>query len=284
MKTPFYSISFSIRFLIALAGLIFINLDQSFAQTPAGFNPDYPAWGRILARCASPQGFHYDQLKADRADLDLQLAELKSVTAERFQTMTRAERLALLINAHNIHAVRRIVDAYPVKSISRTTWSGTALWRRDIDLAGRRWSLRSLRDEIMGSNYRESRAIFLLNWGMKGCAPLAPAPVTVANLEDLLERQTTVFMQDSHYAKYDRRKQRFHASKLLKEYRLEIERDYSSLWAFIRRFGPQEDVPYLKNLPPRFVWMRFDSYLNDLPPIPPVILPSDLPAPPPASK
>ncbi len=139
------------------------------------------------------------------------------------------------------------------------------LSRRDIVAGGRRWSLLSLREEILSEEYGDIRALFALNWGMKGCAPLASAPLTTRNMNELLETQTRRFVQDPTRGRYEKYERRFHASPLIKEYWEEFERQYSSPWAFLRRFSRPYDAEHMEKFPPKFFWLEFDESLNDVP-------------------
>lgn len=228
------------------------------------FDPNYSAWQRVLARCATPEGFDYAALKADRSDLARQLAEFGEVSQARFNRFAPRARLAFLINAHNAFAVHRIVINYPVDSIEQTRGLGSALKKRDIYLLGRRWSLEALRREIMDSRYNESRAIFALNWAMRGCAPLASPAVTGANVEALLERQTGRFVRDPARNRYSEEERRYDASDLLRRYRKAIERDFTTLHNFVMRYGPAEDAAPMALHLPRFRFLPFDTSLNDL--------------------
>lgn len=227
------------------------------------FDPTYAALDRILSHGATPAGFRYEELAKDPSDLKILKLELAEVTPEAYDAFTRDERLAFLINAHNIYALDRIVANYPVHSIEDTELIGSALEARDIRLAGRRWSLLELRNEIAGPSFKDSRAVFMLNWGMRGCPPLPEVAPTAANLEALLERQTRAFIQNEDYNRFIQREKRFEASPLLETYRMEIERDYTTLHLFLARFSSDRTSRTLKAFPPRIYFNRFDTTLND---------------------
>ncbi|MBI3737301.1 DUF547 domain-containing protein [Candidatus Sumerlaeota bacterium] len=267
------STSHSSRWFISL--LIPVTMQFACARNlkaPApsvSFDHQYTAWGRVLARCAADGGFHYGLLKQDSGDLEKAMAEIGAVTSPAFDGFSRDQRFAFLINAHNMFAVRRIVRDYPVKSMGRTSWIGSPLRRRDIRLLGRRWSLLSLRAAILEGDYYDVRALFVLNWGMKGCPPLPPSPVTAPNLNELLERRTADFIRDPRFGKYDPVNRRFHASRLIKDYAPLIERDYGTQWGFLRHFADPKDVNQITLFEPKFKWMKFDRSLNDASDLPP---------------
>lgn len=233
--------------------------------TAAPYDHETPRWAKVLARCATPDGFDYDLLRSDRTDFDAQLAEFEAVTPEAFERFQREERLAFLINAHNAFAVRRGLAAPPGSSLDATSGLLPATMVRDIRLLGRRRSLRGLRDEILGPGYKESRALFLLNWGMHGCADLPPYPVTPATLERLLEERTATFLRDRSRNVYDRANRVYHASPLLKRHRRILDRDFTTLWNFVERYATEEERAWMLERRPRFRFGEFERRLNDLP-------------------
>jgi hypothetical protein len=231
-------------------------------------DPSYTAFDRVLAGKSTDDGFRYDQLAIDPSDLKIMKLEMAEVSQKDYEGFTRDAQLAFLINAHNVFALDRILRDYPVDSIEDTELLGSAIRARDYRLAGRKWSLLDLREEIMGPKFKESRAIFVLNWGMRGCAPLPPVAATEDNLDDLLEKQTQAFIRNGDYNEFQRRRRRFLASPLLETYREEIERDYTTLHLFLQRFSEPGMADALRAFPPRIAFQRFDTALNDYVEIP----------------
>lgn len=257
---------FSRRFVLMLmVSAMALTLGACASKPPVfrpPFNHHYTHWGRVLAQCVTPDGFRYEVLKADPSALVSQLGELAIIDEAAFAGFNREERLAFLINAHNMYASWRIAEDYPVKSIGQTSIFWPALRRKDIWLAGKDWSLLSLREEILGPKYGDSRALFALNWGMRGCSPLSASPITPENMRDVLERQTQLFVRNPQYCKYEPLDRRVYASPLLRDYREIIERDYTTLWGFMRHFASPRHLATLESEPPKFEWMEFDKGLN----------------------
>ena len=233
------------------------------------FDPHYNDWNTILARYVTPLGVDYARMKTDRAAglLNIALEEMFQVAPSQFDGWTREMKLAFLINAHNAHAMMRVLSHYPVKSLGQTVGLlNSARGTRNIRLLGRDWSLDSLADEITGYPYHESRAMFLLNWAARGCAPLPDVAITAQNLEDLMERQTRAFMADPKNHRYDQKKHILYVSKLLGWYRDPIERDFQTVWDFIRRYLPKDELAVItqRKQGPRVRFLSFDKTLNDL--------------------
>ena len=87
-------------------------------------------------------------------------------------------------------------------------------------------------------------------------------------LRDLLELQTVRFVQDERYHEYFPSETRFRASPLLRQYRDDIERDYTTLWSFIQHFAKADIANALDLRPTKIVWLDFDKRLNDDPSAP----------------
>jgi hypothetical protein len=227
------------------------------------FDPQFAAWGRVLARVARPDGFDYAALRLDRTDFERAKLELAAVGAKEFETFSRPLQLAYLINAHNVFAIDRVLRAYPVKSINQTRRWLSPLEARDIDLLERRWSLRDLRRAAMDETRHDARAIFALNWAMRGCAPLSPVAPTEDNLDALLDRLTREFLRDPANVRHDRARRRIHVSRLLREERRALERDFTSLWKLLERYSEPEAAARIAAEPPKLVFEEMDEGLND---------------------
>lgn len=251
-------------FRLVVPILLLLVAEPLLAQeTTIPFDTTFSAWNRVVARCATPAGFRYSEIVIDASDLEVALSQFEQVSRDEFEAFPRDLQLAFLVNAHNAYAVHRVARRYPVKSIEKTRLLGSALNAKSIRLLGRRWSLRSLREEIMGPRFRDARALFLLNWGMRSCPPLPSVAVTPANLRELLDLQTQRFVRDPRYYEHAPTETRFRASPLLKEYRDDIERDFTTLWSFIQHYATAEVADSLDLRPTKIVWLDFDKRLND---------------------
>lgn len=253
---------------LAGAGCVINKPSPALSAARRSFDPKYNDWNMILTHYVTPAGVDYARLKSDKADglLEIALAEMSLVAPEQFAEWSHDTQLAFLINAHNAQAMNRVLRHYPVKSLGETvSLLATARGTRNIHLLGREWSLATLADEITGYPYHESRALFLLNWAAKGCAPLPGVAVTASNLQDLLERQTADFMTDPKNSQYDQKSHIVYVSRLISWYSDAFDRDFQSRWDFVKRRLPKSemDVVNQRKQPPRLRYLPFDKSLND---------------------
>lgn len=253
---------FFLAILPACAGRIPLSPDA--ADQP--FDPGYTAWKTLLARQTVSGGVDYPAIHQNDEYLEAALNNFQRVSADQFESWPHDEQLAFLINAHNAFAIRRLVAHWPTESLDATALIFSPRTRRDIVLLGRRWSLMDLYEAVMGERYAESRAIFLLNWGEAGCAPLARAPVTGANLEDQLERQARRVLADPDYVQYDVKNHLIRVTPLIKWNWDEFRRDFTTLWIFLERYLPDAQAQTLARRPPRIRFLDWDESLNVIPP------------------
>jgi hypothetical protein len=244
-------------------------------SAPAGnvvhFDPTYAAWNRVLARAVVTGGVRYAAVRDNMADLRRALAEMEAVARGPYESWTRDERLSFLINAHNAHAMERIGRERPPQPLDRMGGLISARRRRDIRLLGRAWSLRALEDAATGPEFNQARAIFLLNWGARGCAPLPPVAVTALNVEDLMERQTRRVFGDAAYCRFDARGGVLYLTPLIGERRGDFERDFTTLWILADHYLPDEAAGSVRRNPPRIRFAAFDRTLNEAPRLEPQV-------------
>lgn len=258
------------RFCLCLliAGAMMANGCSHIPTAPdnaVAFDPNYHAWNEVLMAHATAEGIDYAALAGDPAALDRTLAEMAAVGPEDFRRWPRAEKLAFLINAHNAHAAARIVRHYPTGSLAATRTLLPARSHRDIALLGKRWSLKSLADEIMGQCYQDSRLIFLLNWAEQGCAALPKVAATGRNLDYLADRQVRACLAGQRHQQYDPHAKIIRLTPMADTYRGDLERDYTTLWVFLEKFLPAETAERIKKNPPRIRFLAFDHSLNQWP-------------------
>lgn len=254
------------RLAVALLGLaLALACAHEAIPTQTPYDRSWPSWNAVLANYAAPEGVDYAALKAHPQKLEQALAEFQAVRPETFDAWSDADRLAYLINVHNAFTVKRIVDSWPVRSIAETRSVGSPFKAHDVPVLGREWSLLELRERVMSAEFLQARALFLLNWGERGCAPLPQVAVTGLNLADLMERQPRLFMANPAYFKYQPLERRITVSELFLPYEEDFIRDFTKWQIFFQRYGPDDKIIYMKTRPPRIRFEGFDHRVNYAP-------------------
>jgi hypothetical protein len=105
--------------LVALC--LFMAACSAAAQ---GFDHAHKAWDALLKKHAvlidggKASQVHYDGFAKDRVALKSYLASLSGVSAQQFDSWSKPQRMAFLINAYNAFTVEKILTRYPgIRSI-----------------------------------------------------------------------------------------------------------------------------------------------------------------------
>ena len=163
------------------------------APTP----PDHTPWNRLLQDHVANNGdVDYDAFKTNEAQLDEYLAALKN--APPGNDWPRDERLAYWINAYNAFTVKRILNDYPLTSI--TDLDGGDPWKIEwIEIGGQTYSLNNIEHDIIRPQFNEPRIHFAVNCAAASCPPLPNKAFTADNLESMLESNTRAFIRNPTY-------------------------------------------------------------------------------------
>ena len=196
-------------------------LPPPFPASNAFLTPTTPSGTISCPITRRPRGSAMPTSKRSRAGWRLRWPKMLAVTPEEFQGWSREAQLAFLINAPQ-RPRRRACPARlpgPLDRRDRRPPDPGAPRHQYPPCSAASGRSNTLVEEIMSYPYQESRAIFLLNWTAKSCAPLPPVAATGQNLKDLLERQTRTLMTDPRYQNYNLKNHILYVSRLLKWYR-----------------------------------------------------------------
>lgn len=142
----------------------------------------------------------YTGFARDRDALRAYLAALSAVTPDDFDTWSKDEQLAFLINAYNAWTVELILTRYPdLESIRELGSLLRSPWKQDIaPVLGKTRSLDDIEHNLIrGSDrYNEPRIHFAVNCASIGCPALRAEAYTARHLEQQLEAQTRQFLGD----------------------------------------------------------------------------------------
>jgi len=195
--------------------------------------------GLLSKHVSSGGSVNYDGLKKDEATLDGYLERLSTTS---LIGKTKDERLAFWINAYNAFTLKKILNNYPVKSI--TDLDGGKPWDvKWIKLDGQNLSLNNIENDIIRPQFKEPRIHFAVNCAAKSCPPLLNKAWTAKNLEANFEKQTKAFVNSAHNKISPDQLQ---LSKIFEWY----GEDFSSVEKFIRKYSdtavnPGATISYL---------------------------------------
>ncbi len=167
---------------------------KSSKYTAKNSKVDYQIWGTLLKKNVSATGeVNYKGFQNDIKKFNGFLRLLSSTRIDG--TWTRADKISYWINVYNAFTVKLIVNNYPVSSIK----SLNSPWKQKFFIInGESMSLGQVEHEIL-RGFNEPRIHFAINCASASCPRLIQIPYTSENLERLLDRQTTEFINDPFY-------------------------------------------------------------------------------------
>ncbi|WP_010182691.1 DUF547 domain-containing protein [Aquimarina agarilytica] len=155
---------------------------------------NYQIWSTLLKKNVSATGkVNYKGFQNDIKKFNEFLRLLSNTRIDG--TWSESDKISYWINVYNAFTVKLIVNNYPVSSIKNITNP----WKQKFFIInGKSMNLSQVEHEIL-RNFNEPRIHFAINCASASCPRLIQIPYTSENLERLLERQTTEFINDPFY-------------------------------------------------------------------------------------
>lgn len=154
--------------------------------------PNYDAYNAFLQKNVSATGtVNYKNIKKNKADLDKIVTVFAAKTPDK--TWAKNDALVYWLNAYNLFTIKLIVDNYPVKKITDLD-SGKPWDVKRIELAGQKYSLNQIENDIIRPTFKDARIHFAVNCAAKSCPPLLNKAFTAATVQTTLEQRTKTFV------------------------------------------------------------------------------------------
>lgn len=250
----------------------------SFSQNSEVLDPSFTAWDALLKKHVKWQPdllqsrVDYKGFAADRAALGKVLAEWSAVTPAQFKAFSRAQQMALLINAYNGFTVALILTRYPdLKSIKDLGSVFQSPWKKKFfTLLGEERHLDWIEHEQLRPAYHDPRVHAAVNCASIGCPALRPEAFTAARLDAQLDDGFRRFMADRTRNRYANGQ--LQVSMIFKWFREDFEKGdqgFGQLEDVMARYAAQlADSPAdrekikAKHVP--ITYLDYDWSLNDL--------------------
>jgi Protein of unknown function, DUF547 len=223
-----------VRVALVLA-LVLLPLRMAFAQ----FDHSHSAWNALVAKHVvlieggNASQVRYAGFAQDRAALKAYLDSLSRVTSREFESWTKPQQMAFLINAYNAFTVEKILTRYPdIKSIrdfGRVI--GNPFKDSFFVLLGTGSSLDRIEHELLRAKgvYEEPRVHFAVNCASIGCPMLREEAYVAERLDAQLEAQTLRFLSDRSRNRYDPAKNVLEVSKIFDWFKEDWQSGYRGL-------------------------------------------------------
>jgi hypothetical protein len=207
------------------------------------------------------RGWH--RRPADRAALASYVARLAAADTTGWP---RDEQLAFWINAYNAITLSRVLEAWPVESITKIrptlgVLPGNGVWKEKHRVAGHDVSLDDIEHGTLRGHFAEPRIHFAVNCAAKSCPPLAPAAFTGHGLEAQLERVTGRFIRSPRYNATGRGRP-WALSKIFEWYGGDFTAAAGSVPAYVLRYLPPGEARGVDPARVRWTARPYDWSLN----------------------
>jgi hypothetical protein len=225
----------------------------------SAFDNTHGLYGKTLSLYVKDGLVDYRGLKSNPGDLRTYLESTSHVTRQEFDSWSKDEQLAFLINLYNARTLELIVKNYPVKSIKDIGSGGKGPWEEPVvELFGETITLNALENGIIRKEYKEPRIHFALVCAAMGCPPLSVEPYVADKLDSQLEARTKNFLADPGKNSVDRKNKTIRLSPIFEWYAADFESGEGSITGFLKKYyGGLTDGQYI------IVYTDYDWSLND---------------------
>lgn len=259
MRILFFSL------LLGLAGV---------AQASTFFDHTHGQWTALLERYVTwdDSGYastvDYRGLKQDEAAVGRYLGALSGVSREQYDSWTREQRLAFLINSYNAFTVRLVIEHYPLQSIKDVGSLFNSPWKREfIPLLGQILSLDQIEHGMIREPgvFDEPRIHFAVNCASIGCPALSTEAYVAERLNAQLEDSQRRFLSDHRRNRFDTEKQIFQVSMIFDWYGDDFVKRWGSLESYfgehLKLLSATSVAPPLEQ--PSIEFLDYDWSLNE---------------------
>ena len=147
----------------------------------------------------------YAELKKEQPQLKAYLDSLSSVKEPEFNSWSKPQQMAFLINAYNGYTLELILQNYPLKSIKDIGGVFDNRWKRKFfKLFGQDSFLDKVEHETLRKPgvYNEVRVHYAVNCASIGCPALREEAFVAERLDKQLEEQAVRFLSDRSRNRY----------------------------------------------------------------------------------
>ncbi len=229
--------------ILLVSLLVFTTLNVQAAE----FN--HSGWDSLLKKhvISLAQGevtqVDYAGMADDRAELKTYLSSLSAISMFQFESWSKAEQLAFLINVYNAWTVELILTAYPdIESIKELGSLFQSPWKKEfIPLLGETRSLDDVEHGFIRAEGRYDNPYihFAVNCASVGCPPLLAEAYNAEQLDMQLKKSTENFLRDRTRNRLEGTT--LNVSSVFKWYRGDFERGWKGFHSLADFFSKHRD-------------------------------------------
>lgn len=250
----------------------FISIIAIISHSAFAYDHTYKSYDEILKQTVVVNGHQssvdYAKLKSDTSKLDEFISDIESLGKDEFDTWSREQQMAFLINAYNALTIKLILDNYP-EITSIKDLGGLFLnspWDKKLfTLFSRETTLNFIEHQLLRKLYKDSRVHFVLVCASKSCPPLRNEAYLANNLEQQLDDATINFMRDPERNRFNAEENKIEISKIFKWYKKDFTATTGSLNTYIAPLMTDDERQkmLLTNNDTEIKFLDYDWSLND---------------------
>ena len=185
--------------------ILYLQITVFGVSSSLAFDHSHAELNSVLKAYVDADGMvDYQGLKTHRSTLDGYLDKTGAVSESEFDSWTRNQQLAFLINVYNGETLKLIIDHYPVKSIKKIGGLFGQPWNlKSVTLFGKKTTLNTIEHEILRPKYKDPRIHFAIVCAAMGCPPLRNEAFTPENLNDQLDARGRFFLSQKNKNRLD---------------------------------------------------------------------------------
>ena len=163
---------------------------QNFAQNDV--------WNQLLQKNVDKNGWvYYDGFKNDSLQLNQYLNYLDKTKLN--DSWSKNKQKAFWINAYNAYTIKLILEHYPLNSILDIKQNNKNAWEIPFaKVSGKAYTLNFIEHEILRKKFKDPRIHVGVNCASISCPALPNKAFTEKNIDDLLTKSMTNFINDEH--------------------------------------------------------------------------------------
>lgn len=257
------------------------------APVHIAFDHEHALLDSVLQKHVLQGRVDYHTLHRDTATLDRYLETLARIEPAAYEKWTRAQKLALWINAYNAFTLRVILDHYP---ITRSVFADPlrrypassirqipGVWKlRRWPVAGSTWTLDHMEHVILRRELVEPRIHFVLVCASIGCPLLENRAFGASTLELRLEQAADNYIHRDGKVQIDRKNRAVRLPQIfswfaedfkpLPEFAGHFARhppEAAGVLTWIYRYASAEERDFLKSDAYEITYLEYDWGLND---------------------
>ena len=233
------------------------------------FDQEHQKWTAVLQAYQNEEGLvNYAKLKQDAAAAEHLLSQyleaLAAVKKSEYQSWSRHEQMAFLINAYNAFTIQLIIDHYPVKSIRKIGGFFSGPWKKEFFsiLDGELKSLDPIEHDVLRPEFKDYRIHAAVNCASISCPPLRNEAFTGARLDEQLDDQMRQWFADPGRNRFALESGEIELSRIFDWYEKDFDKWGGGIIIVLQRYAPDEVKELLKN-DPDIDYLKYNWSLNE---------------------